>query len=98
MISAGYQTAPEAKFPVALEQCYDSLLWVAEHAQGRPIAIIGDSAGGNLTAALCLLARDRIGPRIALQILLNPAINLTQGSPLTRQNDELDPYRYFVSH
>lgn len=72
-----YARAPEAPFPVPLEQCYRALTWVAE--QGRSleldserIALAGDSAGGNLAAAVSLLAARRKGPAIRLQALLYP--------------------------
>jgi len=82
VISVDYSNSPEVKFPYALEQCFDALQWSEEHAkeyQGDPsrLAVIGDSAGGNLAAALCLLARDRQGPDIKMQILVNPSLDLT---------------------
>ncbi len=99
VISVGYLNAPEGKFPLALEQCYDALLWIKEHASKysadpERIAVAGDSAGGNLAAALCLLARDRSGPKIALQVLINPAPDLTCNGSITRQNDALDILRW----
>ncbi len=76
VLSVGYSTAPEAKFPSQLEQCYAALMWAAAHTEG-PLAIVGDSAGGNMGAALSLMARDRAGPKIAIQVLINPAPDLT---------------------
>lgn len=98
VLSVGYQTAPEGKFPVPLEQCYDTLLWAATHTQqlrtdGR-IAIVGDSAGGNMAAALCLVTRDRQGPQIDFQVLINPAPNLTCDGTIERQGGELDALRW----
>lgn len=82
VLSVGYTLAPERKFPVQLEQCYDALLWAVEHAKefsGDPkrLAVVGDSAGGNMAAALCLMARDRKGPKLLLQVLINPAPDLS---------------------
>ena len=73
-----YTSLPEAKFPVQLEQCYAALQWVVEHAgefgaDGSRIAVAGNSVGGNMTAALSLMAKDRNGPKIGLQVLLIPA-------------------------
>ena len=72
-----FACAPEAPFPLALEQCYRACAWVAErgHTAGLDssrIAIAGDSAGGNLAAAVALLAARRGGPDIRLQALLYP--------------------------
>jgi acetyl esterase/lipase len=73
-----YTPLPAAKFPAQLEECYAALAWVSTHAgefgaDGNRIAIAGNSVGGNMTAALTLLARDRKGPRVACQVLLIPA-------------------------
>ena len=72
-----YRLAPTHKFPTAVEDCYDALIWAAEGAKywkvdPDRIFIAGDSAGGNLAAATALLARDRKGPQLAGQILFYP--------------------------
>jgi acetyl esterase/lipase len=69
---------PSAKFPTQLEESYAALKWVSEHADeigadGGRIAVAGNSVGGNMTAALSLMAKDRNGPKIGYQILLIPA-------------------------
>lgn len=99
VVSVEYLNAPEGRFPVPLNQCYDAFLWVFEHACdyfGDParIAILGDSAGGNLTAALCLMARNQSGPKITLQVLINPATDLSCNGTMQRQYDHLDPLRW----
>jgi acetyl esterase len=81
VVSAEYRLAPEHRFPAGLEDCYAALAWVAEtigQYGGDParIAVGGDSAGGNLAAALTLLARDRSGPAIAFQLLVYPSVML----------------------
>jgi acetyl esterase/lipase len=73
-----YTPLPEAKYPTQLEESYAALKWVAAHASdvgadGSRIAIAGNSVGGNMTAALTLMAKDRKGPRIAYQVLFIPA-------------------------
>ena len=78
-VNVGYRLAPEHKFPAAVEDCYAVLEWTEQHAEllgGRPdrVSIAGDSAGGNLAAVLCLLARDRNGPGIAAQLLFYPSV------------------------
>ncbi len=73
-----YTSLPAAKFPTQLEESYAALKWVAEHAgdfgaDGSRIAIAGNSVGGNMTAALTLMAKDRKGPKISYQVLMIPA-------------------------
>lgn len=82
VISVDYRLAPKYKFPAAVEDAYAAVRWARENAgriQGdnRRIAVCGDSAGGNLAAAVCLMARDRNGPHIAAQVLAYPALNLS---------------------
>ncbi|MGJ9457851.1 alpha/beta hydrolase [Oceanobacillus sp. CF4.6] len=77
VVSLDYRLAPEYKFPIPVEDCYTGTKWVAENIQkynGDPkrIAVGGDSAGGNLAAVVPLMAKDRGGPEISLQILLYP--------------------------
>jgi acetyl esterase len=77
-----YTPLPEAKFPTQLEESYAALKWVAAHASefgadGNHIAVAGNSVGGNMTAALTLMAKDRKGPKIACQVLLIPATDAT---------------------
>lgn len=98
VVSVGYSTSPEGKFPLPLEQCYDALLWIAELGVQSKIAVVGDSAGGNMAAALSLMARDRNGPKITLQVLINPVLDLTCNGTLERQGDALDTLRWEVAH
>ncbi|MEC7839772.1 MAG: alpha/beta hydrolase [Chlamydiota bacterium] len=99
VVSVGYQNAPEGKFPLALDQCYDTLKWIGEHgieiaADINRVAVVGDSAGGNIAAALCLMNRDRFGPKINIQVLINPAPDLTCKGTIEKQNDSLDTLRW----
>jgi acetyl esterase len=73
-----YTPLPEAKYPTQIEESYAALKWVAAHADefgadGSRIAIAGNSVGGNMSAALALMAQDKRGPKIALQVLFIPA-------------------------
>lgn len=73
-----YTPLPEAKFPTQLEESYAALKWVAAHAgefgaDGSRIAVAGNSVGGDMSAALTLMAKDRKGPQIRFQALLIPA-------------------------
>ena len=79
-VSVDYRRAPEHPFPAGFEDCYAATEWTARHAAdlgGDPerVAIGGDSAGGNLSAAVALAARDRDGPDLAHQLLIYPAVN-----------------------
>lgn len=69
-----YRLAPEHPFPAPIDDCFDALLWSATEAarMGVPVIVAGDSAGGNLATICAMLARDRSGPKIALQILMYP--------------------------
>lgn len=77
VVSVEYRLAPETRFPGGLEDCYAATQWVAEHGAelgGDPsrLAVGGESAGGNLAAAVSLLARERGGPKISYQVLIYP--------------------------
>jgi acetyl esterase len=71
VISVDYRLAPENRYPGPLDDAYRALCAVAGEGEG-PLAVMGDSAGGNLAAACALRARDAGGPRIDLQVLLYP--------------------------
>ncbi|WP_329406912.1 alpha/beta hydrolase [Nocardia vinacea] len=80
VVSIDYRLAPEHPYPVPLEDSYHGLVWAGEHADelgidASRIAVYGHSAGGNLAAALCLLARDRGGPHIDFQYLGIPTVD-----------------------
>ncbi len=80
VVSVDYRRAPEHPFPAGFEDCYVATEWAAAHAGdlgGDPdrVAVGGDSAGGNLSAAVALAARDRGGPDLAHQLLVYPAVN-----------------------
>jgi len=73
-----YTPLPAAKYPTQLEESYAALKWIAAHAgdfgaDGSRIAIAGNSVGGNMTAALTLMAKDQNGPKLSYQVLLIPA-------------------------
>ena len=81
-VFVSYTPSPEAQFPVPIEQAYAATRYIAEHGKefgfdtGR-LAVAGDSAGGNMTAAVTLLAKERNGPAIRYQVLFYP---VTDGS------------------
>ena len=77
VVSVDYRHAPEARFPAAVDDGFAAVRWVAANAAalgGQParLAVCGWSAGGNIAAVVCQLARDAAGPRIAGQVLVTP--------------------------
>ena len=66
-VFVNYTPSPEAHYPVAIEQVYATVKWVAKHGaelglDGSRLAVAGESVGGNMTAAVTLLAKERGGP------------------------------------
>jgi acetyl esterase len=94
VVSVDYRLAPEHKFPSALEDAYAATCWVQAHAaelefDADKLAVGGDSAGGNLTAGVAMLAKQRGGPKLAFQVLLYPATDLrTFDRPSSLENAE----------
>jgi acetyl esterase len=93
VIFVDYDRSPEAHYPTAIEQAYASILYVVEHAHelrvdASRMAIFGDSVGGNMSAALMLMVKDRRGPRFALQVLFYP---------VTDANFETGSYKEFAN-
>jgi acetyl esterase len=75
VISVHYRRVPECPYPMPQEDCYAALCWAAERADalgldGSRIAVAGDSAGGLLSTAVAMMARDRNGPRLRHQALI----------------------------
>ena len=90
VVSVAYRQAPENPFPDGLEDCYAATCWVADQAaehglDGGRLAVGGASSGGNLAAAVALLARDRGGPRLSFQLLVYPPLDHRAESPSMRQ-------------
>lgn len=92
VVSVDYRLSPEHKFPAPLEDCYTALQWCVREAAGLGdrgrLAVAGDSAGGNLSAALALYARDQGGPPLRLQVLIYPATNCAFDTTSYHENAE----------
>lgn len=86
VIAVNYQKAPEHKFPIPFDDCYATFEWVHQNArelkiESDQIGVGGDSAGGNLAAAVVLKARDTRGPKVAFQVLIYPALDYRFDTP-----------------
>ncbi|MGH1373452.1 MAG: alpha/beta hydrolase [Cellvibrionaceae bacterium] len=109
VVSVDYRLAPEHKFPRAVDDAYNALLWVHNNADilgidRKKIAVGGDSAGGNLAAAICIKSRDCNGPEICHQSLWYPVTNVSDLSTLSysqfAQGYRLERagMRWFIDH
>jgi acetyl esterase len=106
LVAPDFRLAPEHKFPAAFEDCWAATVWAAHHIQrfgGDPsrIALIGESSGGNLVAAVAQMAANQGAPRIALQVLIYPAVDLAAESDSYRRYADgylltADKTRWFI--
>jgi acetyl esterase len=87
VVAVEYRLAPEDRFPAGPEDCYAAVKWASANAKSLGsdadhLVVGGDSAGGNLTAAVALMARDRGGPKIRFQVMIYPVTDsaMDQGS------------------
>jgi acetyl esterase len=111
VVSVDYRLAPEHPFPAAVEDAYAALEWVGRNAaevggDPRRLAVGGDSAGGNLSAVVALLARDQHGPSLRFQLLVYPAVDARNDGASYRSRDQnaegpfltMDSIHYFTGH
>lgn len=90
IVFVDYDRAPEARFPVALEQAYFATAWVADHGVSIGIdtsrlAVVGDGTGGTLATIVAMLAGQRSGPKISFQLLFYPAADANLDTATYRQ-------------
>ncbi len=90
VVFVDYARSPEAQYPVAIEQAYAATRWVAENGESIKVdpsrlALMGDGVGGNIVAAVTLLAKARGGPPIRFQVLLYPVTDADFDTPSYRQ-------------
>ncbi|WP_413709962.1 alpha/beta hydrolase [Rhizobium sp. Rhizsp82] len=93
VVFVDYERSPEARYPIAIEQAYAATKYVAEHAKqfkvdASRLAVAGDSVGGNMTAAVTLMAKERGGPAIDQQVMFYP---------VTDANFETGSYNQFAN-
>ena len=91
-VFVNYTPSPEAHYPVAINQAYNATKWVAENGKeigvdGKRLAVSGNSAGGNMATVVALMAKDKKGPTIKLQVLF---------WPITDANFETESYNLFA--
>ena len=108
VVAVNYQKAPEHKFPAAVDDAWAATKWVVEHAEqlgvdASRIAVMGDSAGGNLAAVMALRARDEGGPSLACQVLVYPVTDGGIDTDSYRANAEgyllqRETMRWFFNH
>ncbi|KAH8549776.1 lipase/esterase [Umbelopsis sp. PMI_123] len=97
VISVDYRLSPEAKFPAAINDCFGALVHCYENSEiydidPSRIAVVGDSAGGNLAAAVTLFSRDHQGPAIKFQVLIYPAVDVARFYTETHAGDPMSKY------
>lgn len=92
VVFPNYSLSPEAKYPTAIEEIYAVLTWIAEHGEAYGLdtdrlTVAGDSVGGNMTAAITLMAKERKGPAIHKQLLFYP---------VTDSSNDTESYHQFA--
>ena len=97
VVDVDYRLAPENKFPAAVEDCFAALCWVSDNAaelgvDADRLAVSGGSAGATLTIVCCLLAKERGGPEIALQVPVLPSLTFEQDPPYPSRAELDDDY------
>ncbi|NIK67020.1 MULTISPECIES: alpha/beta hydrolase [unclassified Paenibacillus] len=93
VVFPNYSLSPEAKYPAAIEEIYAALQWIAEHGDEHGLDtsrlyVAGDSVGGNMTAAITIMAKERKGPQIHKQLLFYP---------VTDAGNDTESYKEFAT-
>ncbi|TGE08380.1 alpha/beta hydrolase [Hymenobacter fodinae] len=78
-VFVNYTPTPDAQYPQAIHEIYAATKWVAEHGadinvDGKNLAVVGNSVGGNMTAVTCLMAKEKGGPHIKFQLMFWPIV------------------------
>lgn len=96
VVSVDYRLAPENPYPAGVEDCYAALCWLAANAaeigvDAERLAVVGASTGATLAAAVALMARDRGGPKLAYQMLIQPCVDDRLDTPSMAEFNEPGP-------
>lgn len=96
VVSVAYHQAPERQFPAAIDDAYSAFQWVKGHAaeiggKADQVAVVGESAGGNLAAAVCLMARDKGEGAPSYQVLIYPMLNNAFDTPSYQAHGDAKP-------
>ncbi|MFM9853357.1 MAG: alpha/beta hydrolase [Sphingomonadaceae bacterium] len=97
VLSVAYRLAPEYRYPTAAQDCFDATAWAAANAtqlgiDPNRLAVAGDSAGGNLAAAVAIMARDAGAPKLVHQLLIYPVTDVDFDRPSYAANGAGDYY------
>jgi acetyl esterase len=97
VLSVAYRLAPEYRYPTAAQDCFDATAWAAANAaqlgiDSNRLAVAGDSAGGNLAAAVAIMARDAGAPKLVHQLLIYPVTDVDFDRPSYVANGAGDYY------
>jgi acetyl esterase len=108
VVAVDYRLAPEHPFPASIDDCYNATQWVADNAESLGvdsdrISVAGDSAGGNLSASVCIKARDEDGPSICFQLLIYPVTDARMNTASYEANGDgylltKDSMEWFWNH
>ena len=102
VVSVDYRLAPEHPYPAAADDAYAATVWASEHAgelgaDADRLAIAGDSAGGNLTAVVALMARDRGGPALRFQLMIYPVTDVSPSHRDSHPSKKENATGYFLT-
>ncbi len=103
VVSVGYRQAPEHKFPIAIEDCFAALQWAQKNAasiNGDPlyVAVAGESAGGNMAAVVCLMARAQGTASPVHQLLIYPVTDFSFATPSYTEHANASPLNAAMMH
>ena len=96
VISTHYRLAPEYPFPASHEDTFTAYRWALDNAKtfngnANRVAVVGESAGGNMAASICLMAREQNVPAPVYQVLIYPVVGTDENTPSFQENANAKP-------